>query len=45
VMQDLGEDKPHPEKDVAGPHPELGPAETAGAVLISDEAGAGASGG
>ncbi len=45
VMEELGEDKPHPEKDVAGPHPEPGPAETAGAVLISDEAGAGASGG
>jgi molybdopterin-containing oxidoreductase family membrane subunit len=49
VMKDLGEDKPHPIKDVAGPHPELEEgkgAPVAGSLTPApDEATAGASGG
>lgn len=47
VMHDLGEDKPDPIKDVAGPHPELEQpkAGSAGGSLAPDEAAVGASGG
>ncbi len=47
VMHDLGEDKPDPIKDVAGPHPELEQpkAGSTGGSLAPDEAAVGASGG
>jgi molybdopterin-containing oxidoreductase family membrane subunit len=47
VMKDLGEEKPDPIKDVAGPHPELDQAKSPpiGGALTPDEAAVGASGG